>query len=90
MRESVHAEDDYNVNTVAGFHEITEPVFIDDFFWYVSDFHPDVFGALKWSIEVEDGDVHGHEACRGGGSYTVEKNFGYKHVGAVGVATSPG
>ena len=81
MWESVHAEDDYNVNTVVRFHQITELVFIDDFFWYVSDFHPDVFGALKWSIEVEVGDVHGHEACSGGGNYTVEKNFGCQHVG---------
>jgi hypothetical protein len=72
MRESVHAEDDYDVNTVVGFHEIAELVFIDDFLWYVGDFHSDIFGVLERSIEVEVGDVHGHEACGGGGNYTVE------------------
>ena len=72
MRESVHAEDNYDVNAVVRFHENAELVFVDDFFWYVGDFHSDIFGALERSIEVEVGNVHGHEAHGGGGNYTVE------------------
>ena len=81
MRESVHSEDNNDVNAVVGFHKIAELVFSDDFFWYVSDFHPDVFGAFKWSVEIEVGDVHGHEARSGGGNHTVEENLGSEHVG---------
>ena len=81
MRESVHAKDDNDVHAVVRFYEITELVFGDDFFWDVGEFHPNVLWAFKWSVEVEVGNVHGHEACIGGGYYTVEENLGREHVG---------
>ena len=81
MRESVHAKDDHDVNVVVWCHESAELVFVDYFFWYVGDFHSDKFGAFERSVEVKVRDVHGHEACGGGGNHTVEENLGSEHVG---------
>ena len=82
MGESVHTKYYHDIDAFFGFHEIAELVFLDDFLWYVGDFHSDVFGAFERSVEVKVGDVRGHKTRGSSGNHTVKQNLGSKHVGS--------
>ena len=57
---------------------------MDDFIGDVADAHADEFWAVKRGVEVEVGNVHGHESRPRSGDNAVEENFCDEHVGGGG------
>jgi len=53
MQEAIQAKHDHDVDAVVWFEKIVEFVFLDDFFWDVTDFHSDIFRVLEGSVEVK-------------------------------------